>query len=71
MRASTQSVTQTSCSASSAFTVSRSSVAWCPDSGATSSTFFLPGFACLKCTSLQNGFSWYTSRPSMPHSGFS
>ena len=41
MRASTQSVTQTSCSASSERTVSRSSVAWWPESGATTSTFAL------------------------------
>ena len=39
MRASTQSVTHTSWSGSSARTVSRSSVAWCPESGATRSTF--------------------------------
>ena len=38
MRASTQSVTKTSCSGSNVRTVSRSSVAWCPESGATSST---------------------------------
>ena len=60
MRASTQSVTQTSWSGSSARTVSRSSVAWCPDSGATSNTrgslrFWL--IARRKCTSLQKGLS--------------
>ena len=38
-RALCQSVTQTSCSGSSVCTVPRSSVAKCPDSGATSSTF--------------------------------
>jgi hypothetical protein len=64
MRASTQSVTHTSCSGSMVRTVSRSSVAWCPDSGATSSTFgSLRGFASsrLKWIRLQNGLASATS----------
>ncbi len=66
MRASTQSVMNTLWSASSVRTVSRSSVEWWPDSGATTSTVgssFNPAMQPasslkrLKRSSLQNGVS--------------
>jgi hypothetical protein len=76
MRASTQSVIHTSCSGSIVLTVSRSSVAWCPESGATIRTLGagrVRGTAGVKRSSLQKGLSSATSMcaPATRHSGLS